>query len=216
MAADPQNYSDLQAAIAAWMQDTTLTSVLPQMIALGERRLSRRLNTPDMEATATLTITNGVAPLPADLMELRGIYIEYDKVRTNLAEMSQSDFDNLYTTDYTGRPMHFTVQAGNIRVRPLPDLTYPISITYKRKLPPLSDANPTNWLLMQHSDLYLFNSIAVSEFFGWNDARLPMLKGWVDELIDEVNKAGQSKRYGVGPLVARAPVSDSRVYGWRR
>ena len=30
----------------------------------------------------------------------------------------------------------------------------------------------------------------MAEFRGWNDARLPMLKAWYDELIAEVNDAG--------------------------
>jgi hypothetical protein len=141
-------------------------------------------------------------------MELRAAYVTKDDARIPLQGVPQADFNERYVATNTGIPTRFAVIGSTIEVRPYPDGAYPISITYKRTLPSLSYTNPTNWLLAQASDLYLFNSIAMAEFYGWNDARLPLLKGWVDELLAEVNQAGTRKRYGGGPLVPNAPVSD--------
>lgn len=213
MPADPQTYAGLQEAVVRWLQDPTLTSVVPEMIALGERRMSRNLYGPDMEASTSLTLVDGATVLPSDLMEIRSIYTEKDGSRFILEQEASATFNDFYSVEVAGWPMRFMVSGSNLYVRPYPDGEYTLTISYKQQLTPLSVDNPTNWLLTQHSDLYLYNTLAVAELFGWNDARAANLKALADELTAEVNKVGRGKRYGNGPLVARAPVGDlSRRY----
>jgi hypothetical protein len=209
VAADPQTYGDLQQAIVDYLQDASLAPRAPQLIALAERRLSRKLNTPEMEVATTLPLSSGAAsfPLPTGFMELRSVYVD-NGIRVPLSSQTQADLNQDFASLNTGVPTKFSLVGGDVYVRPLPDRDYTVTLTYKSALPPLSDTNQTNWLLSSSSDLYLFSSILHAEFYGWNDQRLPLLKGVVDELIDEVNQAGSRKRYGTGPLVMKAPVTD--------
>jgi hypothetical protein len=114
----------------------------------------------------------------------------------------------LYPSNRVGQPQAYAISGSSLLIAPAPDSAYAIRLTYKQAIPALSDANPTNWLLTRHPDLYVAASLAMAEFRGWNDARLPMLKAWYDELIEEVNEAGWRTRHASGPLRMRATVTD--------
>ena len=110
----------------------------------------------------------------------------------------------LFPSSQTGRPLAYAISGSSLLLGPAPNGTYTIQLVYKQKIPALSDASPTNWLLAKHPDLYVAASLAMAEFRGWNDARLPLLKGWYDELVEEVNQAGQRARHGAGPIRMRS------------
>lgn len=212
MAGAPSTYAELQASIQRWMNDsTTYAGVIGEIIALTEKRLSRELKTPDMEGSTTLTLANGTVALPTDFMEMRSAYIVADNRRYTLSPETEQDFTQGFNQlAVTGAiPTRFNINAGNLSVRPIAD-SYPISISYKQMLPALSDSNPTNWLLLKWPDLYISASIVTAALFGFEDDRLPLLDTNASNLIEEINNAGRRSRYGTGPLVAKAPVGDSR------
>ena len=208
MAADPQTYSELQASLQNWTDDSTLTATIPEIIALSERRLSRRLNSPEMEALTTLAITDGAASLPSDLLEIRSLFIDYQNRRTQLTAISEADYDQAYASDYTSLPRFYAVSGSSVMVFPLPDLTYGLTLRYKQAIPALSDINTTNWLLTKWPDLYLAHCLLVASDFGYEDARLDWATTKTEQLISEVNDAGRKLRYGSGPLIPRPPVTD--------
>lgn len=215
MAGVPTTYAGLQDSLLAWMDDTTLGDRVQEIIGLTERRLSRKLNTPEMETSTPLAIVNGVATLPSDFMEMRGAYIDYQNLRTDLTLLSPSDFSLHYASDNTGRPSHFSISGDSLMVRPMPDLTYSITLTYKQRLPALSDGNPTNWLLTKWPDLYVAGCLVTAAAYGFEDQRLALLSSNAEALIEEINDAGQKARHTAGPLVMRAPVGDFRRVGVR-
>jgi len=208
MAADPQTYDELQSAIERWTDDSTLTATIPELIALSERRLSRRLNSPEMEASTTLAITDGTATLPTDALQIRAIFIDYDGRRVPLQVISQADYDRSYNSDVTGRPIYYMVSGASINVLPLPDLTYTLGLRYKQSIPALSETVTTNWLLTKWPDLYLSHCLLTAADYGFEDARLDWNTAKTEQLIKEINQAGSKLRYGDGPLVPTAPVGD--------
>jgi hypothetical protein len=107
----------------------------------------------------------------------------------------------------------YAISGSSLLIAPAPDAAYTIQLVYKQTIPALSDDNPTNWLLNKHPDLYVAASLAMAEFRGWNDARLPLLKAWYDELIEEVNDAGMRARRASGPIRMRAAVTDGAGLG---
>lgn len=210
MAGAPTTYAELQTSIQRWMNDnTTYVDVIGEIIALTEKRLSRELSASDMEGSTTLSLVNGTTALPTDFLELRSAYIVFNDRRYTLEPDTEQDFTQGFNqTVVTGSvPTRFNIGTGNFSVRPIGDV-YPVSITYKRAIPALSDANPTNWLLAKWPDLYISACIATAALFGFEDSRLPLLSANADALVEEINTAGRRARYGTGPLVARAPVGD--------
>jgi hypothetical protein len=202
---DPQTYAELQASLLAWIDNTDANVNAAECIGLAEARLSRLLNTPDMEAATTLTSAVTPIPLPADFRQVRSLVLTHSPDRA-LEPLSVAELLNQYPTNAVGDPCAYAVKGLGIILGPSPTATVTIKLAYKAAIPALSDANPTNWLLTKHPDLYLAASLAMAELRGWNDSRLPMLKSWYDELLSEVNEEGKRARYGNGPIHARASV----------
>lgn len=201
--ASPATFDALQAAIKAWIDDAAIDA--SECIGLAEARLNRLLTGPEMDASATVTPIAGAADLPADFVELRAIYLSAD-LRVRLESAPLGIVQGLQAL--TGVPSIYCVTGGAIQIAPIPDADYPIVLTYRRTVPPLSSTSPTNWVLARHPDLYLAAALAVAEFKGWNDERLPMLKSWYDELLAEVNTVGTKARRA-GPIRLRPPVGEA-------
>jgi hypothetical protein len=206
--AEPQTYAELQACLLAWLDDSAANINPAECIGLAERRLSRLLNVPEMEATTTLNAGTGAIDLPADFREVRECTLD-GSPRIPLEATAPAALRMLFPSSRVGRPLAYAISGPSLLLGPAPNGTYTIQLAYKQKIPALSDVSPTNWLLAKHPDLYVAASLAMAEFRGWNDARLPMLKGWYDELIEEVNQAGQRARHGAGPIRMRAAMTQA-------
>ncbi len=197
---DVSTYDGLVEAIVATLQDSTLTTHAPRFIYLAESRFNRLLYNLEMEGVSTSPAAARMA-LPTDFRALRSIHLATDPLMP-LSYMSPDVFHTSWAFSTTGKPQNYSIIANEIVLGPSPDDTYSVSLTYMRGLVGLSESNTSNWLLESHADLYLYASLMHAEFFGWNDARLPVIKAFVDEMIAELNAADSSKRFG-GPIRLR-------------
>jgi hypothetical protein len=60
------------------------------------------------------------------------------------------------SADFDSVPRFYAIENGGLKIYGADAQAY--SLTYKPKLPALTDAQPTNWLLDIAEDLYLFSS----------------------------------------------------------
>lgn len=204
------DWSGLQMSIAAYLERDDLSDRIPDFIALAEARFRREITRTEQETTVTLP-----GALPADCDSVRAIYLS-DTPTATLEQVSPAELRSRYSGPDTGRPLVFALIADQIILGPVSSASYTAFLTYSRKIPALSSTVTTNWLLTDHPDLYLFGSLLHAEFYGWNDDRLPIIKSAVDESIAEINDAGNRRRYGGGPIVARPPVREAVRGAYRR
>lgn len=191
-------YANLQTSITTYAMrtgDEAFEAQVPTFIALCESRLNSALRTSDMETVATLTTTGGVADLPADFLQYRAIG---DGLR-NVNQVSPSFVSDVYgggTSDAT-----FSIIGGKLYSRSLghPNLT----MVYYAKIPPLSDANPTNWLLAKAPQLYLYGSLLEAMPFGMDDQRMTTWGTLFDRALSDLIKADQLSRYGTANIRVR-------------
>jgi len=212
--AEPQTYAELQSCLLAWLDDSAPNINPAECIGLAERRLTRLLNVPEMEATTMLDASVSSIDLPPDFREARECTLDISP-HTLLEATAPATLRLLFPSNRVGQPQVYAISGASLLIAPSPDAAYTIRLVYKQAVPALSDANPTNWLLTKHPDLYLAASLAMAEFRGWNDTRLPLLKSWYDELVTEVNEAGQRVRNGGGSIRMRATVTDGSGLGAR-
>lgn len=59
----------------------------------------------------------------------------------------------------TGQPRYWARVGDQFQYFPAPDQAYTATLTYTRRVPALSESNPTNWLLTNHPDVYLFGAL---------------------------------------------------------
>ena len=63
-------------------------------------------------------------------------------------------------------------------------------------MPALSDADPTNWVLSDYPNLYLYGSLLHSAPFLKDDMRLGMWQGKFDQLLAQINAQEVSQNLG--------------------
>lgn len=206
MAQDIRTYAGLVAAVQAWLDSSegALVDAIPNMIALAEADFRRNIVTPDMEVT--VTIDPSLGSLPTDIDSVR-LFTLTGMAQQPMTAVSPSDFYDL-PVGITGTPRYYTTSNNALSIWPAPDMTYTAALIYRQAIPALTSANATNWLLTGHPDAYLFGTLLQAEFFGWTDERLPIIQTKLSAIIDDINSAGNRKRYG-GPLIARAKVTDA-------
>jgi hypothetical protein len=195
----PTNFEELKAAVQAWLDNADIDAA--ECITLAEARFNRILASPDMEARGTIALADGIGSLPANFLEARSLTIASDPV-TRLEPLQLEDV--IAAQGLTGAPRFYCITGTQIYVAPNPDADVAIGIVYRRTVPPLATSR-TNWLLARHPDLYIAAAVAVAEFKGWNDERLPLVKAWYDEILGEITSVDRRKR---GPVRLRAPVSE--------
>ena len=203
-------YAELLTAVGNWVDDSTLSARIPEMIALAEAEFNRLLSAPDMEATATVATTAATesVTLSTSVQSLVAVYTTANGGYVELQPMALAEMRKTYWDMTGGVPVVYALVGGNMLLAPIPNAVFTISYVYVSDVPALTASNTTNWLLTAHPDLYLFGVLMQAEFFGWNDARLALVKQRVDEIIGQINKGGNQRRAGSAPIRMRSGIEE--------
>ncbi|WP_312362513.1 hypothetical protein [Ensifer sp.] len=126
--------------------------LFPRFLGLAELKLNRVLRVSEMEHKAIIAVVDGEAPLPADFIEARQV-LSASGLPIRAVALQQLAI-NAQGGDGAGPPHGYAIVGNRITVRPAGD--HGLTMTYYRKIPPLSPANPTNWLLEKAADVYLY------------------------------------------------------------
>ncbi len=189
-------YSELKSAIENWLNHQLFTARVPEFITLFESTGNRRLRVRQQETSAPLTPTSGEVSLPSD-------YLAWRKVAWTgtpnivLQYVEPNYFQAAYPTAAANTPSIFTIEGSTLKINTTSSTG--LTFLYFGKVAALSDANPTNWLLLAHPDIYLFGSLVEAELFGVNDERFPLWKARREEIFDEIEKLSNKTR-GAGAV----------------
>jgi hypothetical protein len=140
------NYGELKTAVAAWLNKSNLTTVIPDFIALAEIDIRRDLRVPAMETVVTGTLAGETMAHPSRFLEARRLVVN-DTVysyRTPeqyqaLINSQQSIFTNIGTNLYI-----LGGTAGD-----------DYSLIYTASFDPLVGDTSTNWVLTNAPGVYL-------------------------------------------------------------
>jgi hypothetical protein len=164
-------YAELQVAILGWLarpDDPLVKPMVPDFIRLIEVEANRRLKVAGAEKRALVSVTGtAVVPLPTDFMQMRMAAI--DGMALNYVTPEQLQGEGGATTSYT-------IVGTEMLLGPAPSGAITVAMTYQSGVPPLTDANPVNWLLLSAPDLYLFGALCMAEPYIGHDERIQL---WV-------------------------------------
>lgn len=178
-------YGELQSAAATWLVRADLTQRIPEFIALAEARLNRVLRARLAETEATLTASVGARTilLPTGFAEPLALWIVQGGAREALRFIDPS---LLAATSLQGQPCSWSVDGTNLAFDRPCDQAYTLVLRMLAKFA-LSDAAPTNALLADYPDAYLFATLAEAGPF-LRDADLAQTyEGRLSRAIDEIN-----------------------------
>lgn len=153
-------YSELQTAAANWLVRADLTARIPEFITLAESRLNRVLRARRAESDASLTATVGVRTiaLPAAYSEALNCWLT-PSGGTQRQGLRFIDPARLEVSTASAQPRAWTIDGANLAFDCPADAAYAITLRYLAKFA-LSDASPTNALLTDYPDCYLFATLA--------------------------------------------------------
>jgi hypothetical protein len=159
------SYDQLLTDIPAWMVNESgeFAEQLPRFIDLAELRLSRDLSTVNAfnHVTDGLTLTAGspYLDLPADVVTIRIIRWQDPDGRWLTVEKKDLPFIMEWWPDpaETGDPRYYAYETDSrLYLAATPADSYPVQVHYRRRLPALSESNPTNWLTENAGDALLY------------------------------------------------------------
>lgn len=177
-------YSELQTAISGWLHRSDLATKAPDFIALAESRLNRLLRLRTMESNEAMTASAGSrsVALPAGFIDPLALWLELASGRSELRFYHPSV---LPVTTSTGVPTCWTVDGANLAFERPVDQAYSLTLRMLKAFS-LSDAQPTNWLLTNHPDLYLYGALIESAPYIRDDARIALWQERFDRAFAEV------------------------------
>ena len=195
------NHSELKAAITSWAHRSDVAAQVDTFIDLAEAEFNNRLRTVDQETVADLQCTARYTPLPADFAEMRAV--EYNgAVLRNLAYVTPDYMAAWRQYEPAGEPKAYSIRGTDLELIPTPD-DVTVTLTYWATIPALSDANPTNWLLAAHPNLYLLETLRQLSLYIKDDNGVARYANQLQGYWDALNKADQRKRHP-GPMRVRA------------
>jgi len=193
-------YAELQTAIADFLNRDDLTSAIKNFIYLGEAQISRDLRHWQQEKRVTTTLDERFELLPADLIEIQALYVD-DK--TYLEYISQGELSRRrMSNNEAGKPCFYTMNSNELEFYPIPDDDYELTMVYISRVDPLSDDDPSNWLLEKHPDIYLYAALLHTAPYLHEDPRVAVWAGLYTQGIESLNSESRKAKYA-GPLRLR-------------
>lgn len=198
------NYTELKAQIASWLMRSDLEGAIPAFIALAEAEFNRRLRTSDMLVTADALLDAERLALPGDFLQMRTIYLADERPKVSLEFLTPDALikaDNRFAAQ--GRPVYYTTVGRELRTLPATEAGRPIEMVYYGRIPKLSTADPENWLLSLHPDLYLYGALMHSAPFLEDDERLQVWGTLKEQALEQANLQAERTQYSSGSLNAQ-------------
>ena len=106
-----------------------------------------------------------------------------------------------------GPPQFYTLLAGKVRV--MPAATGKLDLTYYARLPPLTEAQPTNWLITKAPEIYLYGALLEAMLFQKDEERSGQWFGLLDKRLGEVFGAGDTQKTGARTTRAAVEAAEA-------
>ena len=182
-------YASLQTSIAAWAQVNAadLSSVIADIVTLGETRINRELYCKDNESPIQGAIgSNGDLALNPDYRSMKFAYVLSANSSTKLEPRSAEWIYQNYPARVAGGiPKFFARKADRMIFGPYPDSGYAINGVYYKNMPPLS--LQVHDAFLNNPDLYLFGCLSKTEILIGRTDKWQMFEAEYKRLINDVN-----------------------------
>jgi hypothetical protein len=194
------SYDGLQASIADFLNRGDLSAVIPDFITLAEAQMARRLVARAgqgmavprrlvQRADASVAQDAEYVAVPSDMLGPLDLML----TAVPPIELDYLDPANLEREKalarWVGAPKFYTVVGGALQLYPVADQAYDAELVYIARTPALSDAAPTNWILTDYPDAYLYGALVQSAPYLRDDARADLWGTLFTAALDDMCNA---------------------------
>jgi hypothetical protein len=195
------NYATLQSAIADYLNRADLTAQIQTFIQFAEADLNTRLRSREMIVNATATSDGQFVALPSDWLEAINMMIVGGQ--SPLRYITPDEADTIIKAQTFTSTRFYSMTTGIIELVPpaVDDIT--IDMVYYGKIPALSTANTTNWLLTKAPDVYLYGALTHAAPFLMDDQRMGVFSQIYLARVQSLQDESQKALHSGSPLIAR-------------
>ena len=190
------NYSQLQTAVANWLDRDDLTDRIPEFIALAEARFNRvlRLRSMETKQTASTVASQRNYNLPTNYIQMRNFQINRTPI-VALSYVTPEIYDRLWGGSQGGIPSFYTIIGDEIQLGPIPGSVMTLEMLFYKRFDSLSASVATNWLLTNAPDIYLYAAMLEAEPFIMNDERVPLWATALQQAISSMQEQDNKDRH---------------------
>lgn len=195
-------FAGLKATIADYLNRDDLTAIIPSFITIAEAKFNRKLRIRQMIKRANGQIETAFFAYPSDWLQAKEFQLNTNPI-VRLQFVTEAYGDELKANRYVsiGQPAYYTITGTQLEFIPAPDSTYSAELTYYAKIPALSDANTSNWLLAYAPDLYLYGALLEAAPYLKDDERLAVWSQMYINSLGDIEVADQRASVSSTPLV---------------
>lgn len=213
------NYTEITELALSYAdrEDDEVVSRIDQFLLLVESRINRKLKVLDMSARSIvdLTTTNPdqkYFQLPDDFGGLRDIEVNRNgSTFRSLDYVNPEQMNNLQNSaqfgSATGRKIFYTIIARQIQIYPPQTATPPdtaqLEIVYYQRVPPLTVADPMNWVSDEFPDTYIHGLLVEICSYTKDATAFAIWKGRFDESLSEIQIEDSDNRWSGTPLTTK-------------
>jgi len=194
-------YAELQTAVANWLDRDDLTDRIPEFIALSEARMNRvlRLRLMESKYTASTAAAQRNYALPTGYIQMRNFQVNTSPV-TPLQYVTPEIYDRLYGSTGSGTPQFYTIIAGELQLGPIPGSVMTLEMLFYKKIAALSSGSPTQAMLTDNPDVYLYGALMEAEPFIMNDARVQLWHQGFEQAVANLQEQDNKDRHSGSAL----------------
>jgi hypothetical protein len=198
------DYTGLKTTVMDWLNRPDLAAAVPAFIEAAEARLNRDPRVRQQTDRIAFPITGDGMALPADLRAVDALYLDGPVHYGPISMVGGDTLPRLKVerAGVLGAPVYAAVMGRKLYFSPEPDATYDAWLSYYLRIPALSDAAPTNWLLDEHSDIYRLAALAESAPYLKEDERLVVWENMLNGRLEDLLLASTQEQFS-GSLVRR-------------
>jgi hypothetical protein len=195
------SYSTIKTAVANWLDRDDLDARIPEFIVINEAIFNRVLRIRAMETNVTAATVGGTKSysLPTGYVQMREIHLATSPV-TPLQYLTPEMMYRVWGGSSSGKPNAYTIIGDDIYFGDTPDGAYNYTMTYYKTFDSLSDAAPTNWVILNAPDVYLYGTLLQAEPFLMNDQRIPVWERGLRQALSDLQEQDNKDRHSGSEL----------------
>lgn len=183
---------------------TSLDLLIPDFVRLAEQEMynndTEALEVKYQEQTATASLSTTVDRLatPDGFESAR----ESKLVITDKpGEIWYRTPERMTRNGEAGQPSYFTVIGPNFEFDRIADTAYTIEVSYYARIAALTSAAPTNTILTNYPDIYMFGTLAQAMLFTEDARNEQFYRGKFNAAIMGANRSSKKGRFGPAPVM---------------
>jgi len=190
----PQDYNDLIAEIANWLNRDDLNDDIPSFIKYAEQEINRVSSLSNQETLSTVLTVAGqeYSLVPTGFKEIISLIYSNNSILP-LQKVDLKDLDEYKSLNVSGRPQFYAISDGKLFWDILPDAVYSMVARYWKKWDIITDQ--VNWLLLDNPDAYVYGGLSQGGNFidhpkqqQW-DAKFKEILGQIEYQSSKLKKA---------------------------